>query len=331
MKLRLGRDDDAEGFIALIGAAWSEYPGVVLDVDGEEPDLRALATHFAKAGGALWALEQDGVVTGMVATRPVSGSTWEICRMYVAPALRGGGVASDLLRTAEDHARAGGATRLILWTDTRFDRAHRFYERQGFVRDGGIRPLFDASNSLEFGYAKPVAGVVVRELDTAAAASAARSLGRVLQACVDDGASVSFLPPLSLEQAQAFYRRKATEIASGGRILLAAWAEGVLAGTVMVDLDTPPNQRHRAEIQKLLVHPAMRRRGVALQLMRHAEEAASRAGRTLLTLDTSEGSNAEPLYRATGWTEAGQIPGYSTNSQGTFDATVLFFKRMIAP
>ena len=145
MVIRPGRDADAEGFIALIGAAWAEYPGCVLDVDGELPELRALAAHFAEAGGALWAAERGGGrVVGMVGTRPLrEDSAFEICRMYVAAEERGSGLAHRLLEMAEAHARAAGARRLVLWTDTRFDRAHRFYERRGYVRQGALRILDD--------------------------------------------------------------------------------------------------------------------------------------------------------------------------------------------
>ncbi|GGG22436.1 hypothetical protein GCM10010964_08270 [Caldovatus sediminis] len=170
--LRPGRDADAAGFIALIGACWAEYPGCVLDVDGEVPELRALATHFAGRGGALWAAERDGRVVGMVGAHPLPGDdAWEICRMYVAAEERGTGLARRLLDAAEAQARAAGARRLVLWSDTRFGRAHRFYEKRGYVRAGPIRVLGDLSNSLEFGYAKPACGLAVEVLDAAAASS----------------------------------------------------------------------------------------------------------------------------------------------------------------
>jgi GNAT superfamily N-acetyltransferase len=157
--LRPGRDADAQEVIDLISACWAEYPGCLMDLDGENPELRALASHFANAGGALWVAEDQGRVCGMVAVKPSAGDGWELCRMYVAADRRGSGVAGRLLQTATDHARAHGATRLTLWSDTRFERAHRFYERHGFVRQGPVRPLFDISNSLEFGYAKPIAAL----------------------------------------------------------------------------------------------------------------------------------------------------------------------------
>jgi GNAT superfamily N-acetyltransferase len=160
--IRPGRDADAAGFIALIGAAWAEFPGCILDVDGEVPELRALASHSARAGGALWAAEREGQVVGMVGTRPLQeDAAWEICRMYVARACRGTGLAAQLLELAEAHARAAGAARLVLRSDTRFDAAHRFYEKRGYVRQGGIRILDDLSKSQEFRYTRPARGPVV--------------------------------------------------------------------------------------------------------------------------------------------------------------------------
>ena len=99
--IRPGRDEDAAGFISLIGNCWAEFPNCVLDVDGEVPELRALASYFAKAGGALWAAEADGGIVGMVGTRPLnSDQAWEICRMYVEAGQRGTGLAQRLLDTA---------------------------------------------------------------------------------------------------------------------------------------------------------------------------------------------------------------------------------------
>jgi GNAT superfamily N-acetyltransferase len=169
--IRPGRDQDAEGFIALIGACWAEYPGCVLDVDAEEPELRALASHMRVKGGALWTAELGGRVVGMVGTCPEDSDAspltpaesggegencWAISRLYLDHSLRGTGLADRLLDRAEAHAIASGARRLALWTDTRFERAHRFYERRGYVRSGPTRALGDLSNTIEFHYAKPV-------------------------------------------------------------------------------------------------------------------------------------------------------------------------------
>jgi GNAT superfamily N-acetyltransferase len=340
--VRPGDDADAEQLIALIDACWALYPGVRMDVDGEMPELRALATYYAQADGGLWVAEHAGTVLGMAAARPFKPApapaahgeasrqspAWEICRVYVHPSQHGTGLAHCLLDIAEAHATAAGAARLLLWSDTRFDRAHRFYEKRSYVRGGPIRVLHDISNSLEFAYAKPVSGI--EPLDAAASASAERRLADILIACVADGAGVSFLPPLAPETARAFWKRATTEIAASAQILLCGWMDGVLAGTVTVHIGTPPNAPHRAEVQKLLVHPDARRHGLARALMQRAELAAAAAGRSLLTLDTRAGHAAERLYRAMGWQEGGRIPGYALNADGTPGDTVFFWKK-IAP
>jgi len=300
-----------------------------MDVDGENPELRAFATHAARKGGIAWGAERDGALAGMVATWPLGhDSAWEVARMYVARTERGTGLAHRLLDMAEARAREAGARRLVLWSDTRFEAAHRFYEKRSYVRAGSIRILDDKSRSLEFRYAKPVAGLAVEALDAAASASAERRLTEILVASVGAGASVSFLPPLSPETARAYWRKVSADVAAGARLLLAAWADGILAGTVMLDLGMPQNQPHRAEVQKLLVHPDFRRRGIARALVERAEQAASRIGRRLLTLDTRAGDAAEPLYRSLGWTEAGRIPGYALDADGTARDTVFFYKQV---
>jgi GNAT superfamily N-acetyltransferase len=345
VRIRPGEDADAEQLIGLIGACWALYPGIRMDVDGEMPELRMLATYYAHAGGALWVAEDGGTAVGMAATRPhdavssaasaaathVAGSSvlsiaWEICRVYVHPSHHGTGLGHALLAAAEGHAIAAGTARLVLWSDTRFDRAHRFYEKLSYVRAGPIRVLRDISHSLEFAYAKPRDGIEL--LDAAAAASAERRLSDILIGCVAGGASISFLPPLAPETARAFWKRTTTEIAAGRQRLLCGWVGGVLAGTVTLDLGTPPNQPHRAEVQKLLVHPDARRHGLARALMQRAELEAARAGRSLLTLDTRAGDAAEHLYRAMGWQEAGRIPGYALNADGTLGDTVFFWKHV---
>jgi GNAT superfamily N-acetyltransferase len=324
--IRPGRDADAAGFVALIGACWGEYPGILFDVEAELRELHALAAYYAGKGGALWAAEADGRVVGMIAVAPLGGGVWEICRLYVLLPWRGVRLAHRLLDQAEAHARASAATRLVLWSDTRFERAHRFYEKRDYVRSGPIRVLQDLSNTLEFGYAKPVDGVEV--LDAAAAASAERRLAEILIACVDAGASVSYLPPLRADVARAFWRRTAADVATGERILLGGWRDGALVGTVTLELCAAPNQPHRGEVHKLLVHPTARRTGLGRALTQALEDAARKAGRDLLVLDTRAGDFGERLYRAEGWIECGRIPDFAVNADGTLCETVLFWKRL---
>jgi GNAT superfamily N-acetyltransferase len=330
--LRIGRDDDTEAYIRLIGDAWREFPGVVFDVDAELPELRALATYFEEKGGRLWLAEGPAEggsgPLGMIATRPMrEDGAWEIGRMYVAKAARGTGLAHKLLDTAEAHAREQGAERMVLWTDTRFNAAHSFYEKRGYVRQGAIRILDDLSKSLEFRYAKPARGLVVEVLDAAAAASAERRFSEILVACVADGAFVSFLHPLAIEKSRAFWKRISSEVAQAHRVLLGAWLEGALVGTVQLDLATPENQQHRAEVTKLLVDPAYRKRGVGEALMRRAEQTALRLGRRLLILDTKADDAGEKLYRRLGWTEVGYIPDFAQDASGQGYAARFFFKR----
>jgi GNAT superfamily N-acetyltransferase len=327
--VRAGRNSDAEGFIALIAECWSDYPGCILDVDGELPELRALATHFIEAGGALWAAEQGGQVVGMAATRPIGqDGAWEICKVYVAKSLRGTGLAHRLMQEAEGHARASGAARLVLWTDTRFETAHRFYEKRGFVRQGAIRVLDDISNSLEFRYARPLAGLVVEALDAAAAASAERRLADLLVACVADGASLGWLRPLAPAAARAAWKRASSDVALGRAVLLVAWLEGDLVGAVRLLLDMPETAPHRAAVASLMVDPAARRQGVGRALLRRAEQAAREAGRTLLLLETRRGGAAESLCRVLAWTELGTIPGFELGPDRSPGDMAFFWKQV---
>ena len=324
--IRDGRDADGPALIALIWSCWSGYPGVRMDVDAEMPELHALATYYTRLGGALWVADTGDAVCGMIAVRPLADAVWEICRVYVDPPRHGSGLARCLLDRAEHHAIASGAQRLALWTDTRFDRAHRFYEKRSYVRSGPIRVLDDISNSLEFGYAKPVNGI--EALDIAAATSAGGRLAEILVNCVDAGASVSFLPPLTPVKARAFFQRAATDVGRGERVILAAWRDGILCGTGMLDLATPENQRHRAEVQKILVDPGARRGGTGRQILQALEAEARLRGRVLLTLDTRAGDNAEALYRSEAWQEAGRIPGFTRDAERRTHATVYFWKQL---
>ena len=119
-------------------------------------EFHALASYYA---GALWVAEEQGTIVGMIATRPDPGAvgTWEICRVYVHPDRHGSGLGHALLDIAEAHAMAGGAQRLFLWSDTRFTRAHRFYEKRTYQRVGEVRALHDLSHSHEFCFEKATA------------------------------------------------------------------------------------------------------------------------------------------------------------------------------
>lgn len=154
------------------------------------------------------------------------------------------------------------------------------------------------------------------------------ALGRVLVDCVAGGASVSYLMPFSQADARAAFEGFAAAVEQGERLLLAAFAEGELVGTVQVILALSPNQPHRAEIAKLLVHRSARRRGVGRLLLEQAEREARAEGRTLLVLDTVTGDDAERLYARLGWTKAGVIPGYALYPDGRPCDTTIFYKAL---
>ena len=148
---------------------------------------------------------------------------------------------------------------------------------------------------------------------------------------VDGGAAVSFLAPMSREVADVFWQGVGAEVAQQTRTVLVALVDGRVAGCVHLSLAMQPNGRHRAEIQKLLVHSAYRRRGIATALMAAAESEAQRLGRTLLVLDTEEGAAGEKLYTLLGYQRAGVIPDFARSSHGPMHATVLFYKQVSAP
>jgi ribosomal protein S18 acetylase RimI-like enzyme len=153
-------------------------------------------------------------------------------------------------------------------------------------------------------------------------------LAAVLADCVAGGASVSYLEPFAHEDARAAFEDWAAEVERGRRVILAAFDGGELVGTVQLIVAVPPNQPHRGEIAKLLVHRSARRRGVARRLMEHVEVEARAEGKTLLVLDTVTGDAAERLYQGLGWTTVGVIPGYALYPDGRPCDTTVFFKAL---
>ena len=172
------------------------------------------------------------------------------------------------------------------------------------------------------------APVAVRPLPASEARARSAELADILVDCVEGGASVSFMAPLTRATADAFWRGVAEGVAAGDRVLLVAEdpATGELVGTVQLVFAGPENQPHRADVAKMLVRRSARRRGVGGTLMRAVERAARAAGRTLLVLDTVTGSDADRLYRRLGWTAVGVVPGYALWPDGRPCDTTFFYK-----
>lgn len=151
-------------------------------------------------------------------------------------------------------------------------------------------------------------------------------LGDVLIDCVDGGASVSFMLPMTRAKADTFWRSTAASAARGERLVFVAEdADGAIVGTAQIILAQPENQPHRGDLAKMLVHRRARKRGVGAALLEAAERGARRAGKTLLVLDTAS-DDAERLYARQGWQRCGVIPDYALWPDGRPCATTFFFK-----
>jgi GNAT superfamily N-acetyltransferase len=170
----------------------------------------------------------------------------------------------------------------------------------------------------------------VRVLGPREATERIGELSAVLMDCVEGGASVSFMAPLTRDRADAFWCRVAEGVAANDRLLIVAEhrSTGEIVGTVQVVFAVPENQSHRADIAKMLVRRSARREGLGARLMRAAEEAALQAGKTLLVLDTVTGSDAERLYGRLGWTRVGVVPDYALWPDGRLCDTTFFYKRL---
>jgi GNAT superfamily N-acetyltransferase len=171
--------------------------------------------------------------------------------------------------------------------------------------------------------------ISVRRVGGDEAAACIDELADVLIDCVDGGASVSFMRPLTADKARAFWRRVADGVAAGDRArLVAEDGQGRVVGTVQVLLALPENQPHRADIAKLLVHRRARRRGLAQRLMEAADTTARAEGRTVLVLDTVTGGDAERLYSRVGWHRVGEVPRYALMPDGVECGTTFFYKHL---
>lgn len=169
----------------------------------------------------------------------------------------------------------------------------------------------------------------IRRLGPDEAAACVPALADVLIDCVEGGASVSFMLPISRDTALNFWRRVAEGVARDERILLVAEdAAGRIVGTVQIVTAQPENQPHRADVAKMLVSRAARRQGIAQRLLGAADEAARAAGKTVLVLDTVTGGDAGRLYERAGWQRVGEVPNYALMPHGGFCGTTFYYKQL---
>jgi acetyltransferase len=172
-------------------------------------------------------------------------------------------------------------------------------------------------------------GVTIRKLTAEEVSEYTAVLADLLKNVVDDGASIGFLPPLEMAEAEAYWRDVRASVATGYKAVLAAFSEaGQLIGAVQLGQESRPNGRHRAEVQKLMVHTTARRQGIAWRLMAALEAEAAERKLRLLVLDTREGDVSNVLYERMGYQFAGAIPGYALSGEGTFDTTCLYYKSL---
>ena len=155
-------------------------------------------------------------------------------------------------------------------------------------------------------------------------------LGQLIHDCVHAGASIGYVLPYELADGIAFWSGKIANSMNGGKlVLLVAFLDGAIVGTAQLDYDTNPNQPHRAEVRKLMVHPDYRREGIGRALMSAIEIEARKLDRSLLTLDTRSGDSAEPLYVSLGYQVSGVIPGYCIDAHsGELDSTTIMYKQL---
>ncbi len=171
--------------------------------------------------------------------------------------------------------------------------------------------------------------VTVRGIGPNEAAACVDALADVLIDCVEGGASVSFMLPISRMTAVEFWRKVADGVAHGERVLLVAEDEaGQILGTVQVITSQPENQPHRADVAKMLVHRKARRQGIAQQLMVAADDVARAEGKSVLVLDTETGGAAERLYQRAGWQCVGVVPNYALMPDGRLCATTFYYKQL---
>jgi len=168
--------------------------------------------------------------------------------------------------------------------------------------------------------------VVTEVFDGALSTDDLNQLADTLDQAVAQGASIGFVPPFGHTQALVFWQKLIPAFISGERRLLLARLNGKIVGTVQLAVSQPANGIHRADVNKLMVHPDARRLGIARSLMVAIERVARHAGKTLLVLDTISDGAAEGLYTSLGYEISGRIPEYAMSTAGELESTTVMYK-----
>lgn len=270
------------------------------------------------------ALDEQGEGLGCAAIRPLEQlGVAELKRMYAAPGTRG--VGSALLRHLELKALDLGYRELWLETRPANARALSFYARHGYREIAKYGDYARRPDSICLG--KTLTPALLLNEATKLDAGLHAQLCELLIDSVHRGASVGFLKPLPMAEAEAYWQQVERGLGAGHRLLLLQEGQALL-GSVQLSLCQKPNGRHRGEVQKLFVHSRARGRGLASLLLRRVDELARAAGCSLLVLDTESGSKAEQVYRHLGWQHAGNIPDYAATPEGRLHPTALYFKQL---
>jgi len=180
------------------------------------------------------------------------------------------------------------------------------------------------------GPGKLTMSVTLRQLDHTQLRAERPDFSQLLTSCVEAGASIGFMAPFSVGQAEAFWSGIVDTVEAGERLIWSARdaATGELLGTVQLIIGLPDNQPHRGDVAKLMVSPSARRRGVARHLMLGLENEARARNLRTLVLDTVTGSPADSLYRQLGWTEVGPVPDYALFPDGAPCSTTFFYRAL---
>jgi ribosomal protein S18 acetylase RimI-like enzyme len=170
--------------------------------------------------------------------------------------------------------------------------------------------------------------IVIEELYAEDGAAALPELVELLRDAVDHGASVGFLSPLEQNRAEEYWRENLKDVSAGKRIIFVARERGRIVGTAQLAFASQQNGRHRAEVQRLIVHTSAQRRGIGAALMRQLETTARSLGRMLLILNTRTGDPPEAFYQRLGYQIVGIIPGFAQNPDGTLNDTSIMYRKL---